>query len=404
MLTQLPTNPHDFALWLLNNLESPSPIDNSALWEGTLPADFDFVTIETHLENLPGSLGGPCREDTRRLGFYPSSANVYVDIRQMLEHVRHRTRTPARFTLLDVDFTYPPTDTTTVPKTVTYYMEAVRLWTVLEKLADVRNGGLLFVSSHDAQLTILPEYSADDLRPLASFPRFTAEFSNEESHADQKRAIIRSVLIEQFRPQQSVMLRNVLDQFEDIATNARHSLAMYMSEFSVAKVKAEIERQNLDDTLSLNKTLAEIQNQLLALPAAILLAGATIKAGEDLRNYAVLAGIAVFTIFVLTLASNQRHTIDAISTQIANRKSNVESMPTDSNVSILPLFSALEGRVTKQRRTLSFIQLVVLIALLFTLLTVVNVNYDGLVIRALEGAWANAMEWLPENSAVSKSF
>src|SRR5690606_3086480 len=99
-------------------------------------------------------------------------------------------------------------------------------------------------------ITILPEFDSKDLRPLTSFPRFAAEFSNEESHADQKRSIIRSVLIEQFRPQRRVTLANVLAKFDDIATDTRHSLAMYMAEFSVAKVKSEVERQNLDDTLS----------------------------------------------------------------------------------------------------------------------------------------------------------
>lgn len=395
MSTQLPTDPHDFALWLLNNLEALSPVGNSTLWEGTVPADVDFAAIETHLESLPGSLAGACRADTRRIGFYPSLANVYTDIRQLLENARNRTRAPARFTLRDINFTYPPAvGAPQPPQFVAQYMDAVRLWAVLEKLADVHNGGLLFVSSHDAQLTILPEFSPEDLSDLISFSRFTAEFANEESHADQKRSIIRSVLIEQFRPHRNVMLRDVLAKFEDIASDARRSLAMYMSEFSVAKVKSEVERQNLDDTLSLNKTLSDIQNQLLALPAAILLAGATIKSGEDLRNYAVLVGIAIFTIFVLTLVSNQRHTIDAIDSQIASRKSKVKSMPTDSNVGILPLFTALEGRVTKQRRTLSFIKYVVLIAFVFTALTVINVNHNGIVSEELKGVWACLVDWL----------
>jgi hypothetical protein len=314
---------------------------------------------------------------------------VYEDIQQLLGVAANRSRIPARFTVRDSGFSHPAaTITAAVPKSVAQYMDAVRLLSILDKLADVRNGGLLFVSSHEAQLTILPEFGRDDLCPLPSLPRFAVEFSNEESHADQKRSIVRTTLIEQFRPRRSVTMADVLARFEAIATDARHSLAMYMAEFSVAKVRGEVERQNLDDTISLNKTLADIQNQLLALPAAILLAGATIKAGETLRNYAVLFGVIVFTIFIWILASNQRHSIDAISSQIARRRSKVEKMPAGSSASILPLFTTLEGRVTKQKRTLCFIKSVIFIVVVSTALAVVNVNNDGALISMLKRTWA----------------
>lgn len=389
MTIQLPADPHDFALWLFDNLEGLSPVGGTALWEGRLPAYIDFSLVESHLENLPDGLAGACRADTRVLEFYPSSVHVYQDIKQLLSHAANRVRVPSRFTLRDISFSYPAIDDSAeTPELVVQYIEAVRLFSVLNDLADVRNGGLLFVCSHDAQLTIVPDFGPEDLCSLASFPRFVAEFANEESHVDQKRSIIRTVLIEQFRPRRSVSMADVLAKFEGIATDARHSLVMYMAEFSVAKVKSEVERQNLDDTLSLNKTLADIQNQLLALPAAILLAGATIKAGEDLRNYSVLFGVLLFTIFILILVSNQRHSIDAIDAQIVRRKSKVKSMPSDSGVAILPLFAVLEGRVSKQRRTLCFIRFVVLAVVVFTALAVIDVNNDGVVVGLLD--WAGA--------------
>src|SRR5690606_37879359 len=132
-------------------------------------------------------------------------------------------------------------------------------------------------------------------------------------------------------------------------------------------------------TLSLSKTLSDIQNQLLALPAAILLAGATIKAGEVLRNYAVLAGIGVFTIFILILVSNQRHSIDAISAQITRRKGKIKNMPADSSADILPLFDKLESRVVKQKRTLCLIKYVILVVVLLTAFAVIDVSHNGVV-------------------------
>lgn len=384
MSTYLPTDPHDFALWLFDNLEDPARVGDSALWEGSLPDSLDFAAVEEHLENLPKSLAGACRADTRTIGFYPSNANVYEDIRELLGVASNRNRIPVRFTVRNSGFTYPiATDTCAVPESIAQYMDAVRLLSVLDKLADVHGGGFLFVSSHEAQIAILPEFGHDDLCPLVSFPRFAAEFANDESHADQKRSIIRTTLIEQFQPHRSVTMAEVLTNFEAIATNARHSLAMYMNEFSVAKVRSEVERQNLDDTISLNKTLAEIQNQLLALPAAILLAGATIKTGETLRNYSVLFGVVIFAIFVWILASNQKNSIDAISAQIIRRKNKVEKMPVGSNASIIPLFTALEDRVGRQKCTLCVVKCIVLTVVIATALAVVDVNNDGMVVKAL---------------------
>src|SRR5690606_25559007 len=200
----------------------------------------------------------------------------------------NRRAVPARFHIQDVGFSYPPPNgSTELPEPVVHYLSAVRLWAVLSELADVRSGGILFVVRHDAQLEISPEFGASDLVALEGFSQFISEFATGPGHEDQRRSIIRSVLVEQFRPKRLVRFADVLARFEDIARDARQSLSMYMAEFSVAKVKAEVERQNLDDTINLNKTLAEIQNQLLALPAAILLAGATIKPDELIRNYAV---------------------------------------------------------------------------------------------------------------------
>ena len=389
MSTQFPTEPHEFALWLIRNLEDLQNVGGSTLWEGKLPTRFDFKLVESNVESLPNAFGGPCRFETRKIGFHPTSVNVYQNLEQLLLQARNRTRVPSRFTLLDEKFSYPGlAPNNMIPERVTRYLDVVNLFSVLKKLADAHNGGLLFVASHEAQLTILPDFCAQDLRPLYSLQKFVAEFANEESHFDQKRSVVRTVLLEQFRPRKLASMAELLEKFDDIATDARHSLAMYMAEFSVAKVKAEVERQNLDDTLSLNKILSDIQNQLLALPAAILLAGATIKPEENFRNYAVLGGMIVFAIFVMTLISNQRHSLDAISKQIARRKKKVNDMPSGSSATVLPLFEALELRVSKQQRTLRFISSVVFSIVLLTGFAVIDVNSGGAVVQVVKGAWA----------------
>lgn len=379
METQLPTDSHDFALWLFSRLEGLSTPNNGILWEGRLPDAHDFELVASHLENETVRLSGNCRADTRTIEFYPSYVDVYEDLDQLLSLSRNRTRIPDRFALRRTNFHYPSSDDCNVAtESVWCYLKAVRLFSILRDLADVRNGEILFVQSHDAQLAIMPDFESKDLRELPSFDTFVAEFSPHGSHSEQKRAIIRMVLIEHFRPSRRVTLAEVLAKFEEIATAARHSLAMYMAEFSVAKIKNEVERQNLEDTLSLNKTISDIQNQLLALPAAVLLAGATIKAGEPVRNYAVLVGVLVFTVFVLILASNQRHSVAAIESQMERRVRKIKKMPSDSSAEILPLFSPIGARVAQQKRTIMFIKWTVLLIAAVVTTSVALFNHPGL--------------------------
>ena len=77
MSTTIPTDPHDLALWLFDNLEGPSRMAGGSIWEGRLPDHLDFNQVETHLGAITGALLGTTRAYTRTLEFYPSNAHVY---------------------------------------------------------------------------------------------------------------------------------------------------------------------------------------------------------------------------------------------------------------------------------------------------------------------------------------
>src|SRR3546814_20754010 len=67
----------------------------------------------------------------------------------------------------------------------------------------------------------------------------------------------------------------------------------------------------------------------------------------------VLAGVAVFCIFIWMLVGNQRHSINAIASHVQIRKNKVSRMPADASREILGLFPPLEKRVSRQKRALA---------------------------------------------------
>lgn len=371
---QLPTNAHDLALWLYDTLEGVTPLHGTSV-KGRLPDRYDFSRVATHIDQVSERLSGLTDEASRSIEFHPSTAGVYASLPQLLGVEINRRQVPAKFTILAPRYTHPSPAGAEIPVEITRYIETTRLWSIVNKLADLPdNNNALFVVSHDALLEIRPDYDAQNLEHLPSLPELASEFVSSTTHVDQKRSIFRSSLIEHFRPQRKISLADLIPHFEAIATDAKRSYAMYMAEFSYQKIRSEVEKQNLEDTLRLNKTLADIQNQLLALPAAILLAGATISADANLRNYAVLAGVWVFCVFIVLLVRNQRHSVDAISDEIRLRGNRISKLPENEKNDLLPLFASLQTRVRRQRLTLNLITAVVVVIALLTTLAVVLVS------------------------------
>jgi len=375
----LPDNLHDLALWLCAHLEGLHRLSSSGAWEGRLPLAWNFDQIVEHIERIDASsrLMGVQTPGSRTIEFYPAAVGVYQTMDDLLHTAANRKTIPSRFTLLDPSFSYSESvgGAAEKPISVDDYFNAVGLWGALSKLADVSNGAeLIFVESHQAQLAIVCSYDAQSIRTMQSLPTFSAEFCSTSTHADQKRSIVRVALIDHFKPRARVTLAEVIRDFSAIYEEVSRSYEMYMNEFSYRKIRDEISRQNLDDTLRLNKTLSDIQNQLLALPAAILLAGATLKAGEVVRNDAVLAAVWVFSVFMVLLVLNQCSSVHAIEEEIRLRRQAIEKLPNDSKRDLDSLFGGLRIRTRRQKLTLLLISIAIgLIAILSTI-AVVCVN------------------------------
>lgn len=340
-MPNLPENQHDWANWLFEQLESIRHLDAS--WEGFLPERWDYEEI-TNL--LPDPLKGVSNARARLIEFYPEAGDVFKSLNEMVSGPRRRT-VPEIFTVRELQYTHGKT--TPIPQEISNYMDTVHFWQLLKKAADHEAiNKLYFIKAFDAKIEVLDDYAAGDLVPLTGLSGFATDYIESTHHQDQKRNIVRSALLEIFKGKRCIKLSEILPCFNSFMDSVRSSYAMYTADFSYEKIRTEVDKQNLEDTLRLNKTVSDIQNQLLALPAALLLAGAGIEQDKFLKNLAVWLGICIFAWMMRTLVSNQGHSIDAIQKEINLRKQKLKDQPEVISKRFSGTFDALIERVDEQ--------------------------------------------------------
>jgi len=222
-----------------------------------------------------------------------------------------------------------------------------------------------FVVRPDAKFRVEMDFSVTELVSIDGVEEFLSSFLHSDFHAEEKRDIVRDCLADLAKGIATIPLAMVARGFDVVMKNSRASYALLLAKFSAASVQKEVDKQNLEDTLRLNKTFSEIQNQLLALPAAILVAGATFEAGKVYRNAAIFLGVAVFVVLMFLLIRNQRNSVSAISAEIALRRRNLEGQPDAVSAMYIPAFSALEKRAETQQRTLTVVLILSVVVFVF---------------------------------------
>ncbi|TCO80540.1 hypothetical protein EV699_11318 [Plasticicumulans lactativorans] len=376
---QIPTLPHDWALWLFEKLERSENAGNH--WQGVLPNDLNFDEV---VGALPERLKGHCDADRRTIEFNPVAVGVFESMAELVNGARRRSA-PQLFTVRDLNYTHGRS--ASVPEVIAQYLGAVRLWQLFNRSADHvanKEHSLYFIKTFESKVELRCEYSANDLCSLNGLDEFAQNYFESDHHRDQKRTIIRNALLEIFKGQLVVRFSDVLQKFKDFAERVRSAYTLYTTDFSFEKLRSEVDKQNLEDMLRLNKTFSDIQNQLLAIPAAMLLVGANVKVDNLAANIATVVGVSIFVWIMWKLIRNQVSSVTAIDKEIHLRQGKIEEQPVDISEKLLPRFSELSERVKHQKAVLSGIRGAVVLVLIITILIVINAQWPAFLIRLIE--------------------
>ena len=295
---------------------------------------------------------------------------------------------PNVFTVRDLRYTHGKTEI--VPDPVRNYLDTVKLWKLLYSFADYEIGqSVVFIKSYESKVEIRPDYSASDLLLLPQLAEFGATYFEADHHREEKRNIVRAALLEVCKGHLMVSLAELIPKFSDFVDRVRASYTLYTADFSFEKLRSEVDSKNVEDMLRLNKTLADIQNQLLALPAALLIAGASVKPDSMASNLAIWFGITVFAWVMHKLLANQQHSVLVIKQEAQLRIDKVGAQPVGISNRVLPLFADLKMRLKRQGRTLQKINYVVWIVWLAVTALAINAQWPDLF--PTFGGWISEM-------------
>lgn len=349
-MSSLPKSPHDWALWLFATLKDIHELGNG-IYRGVLPAAFDFETVVDELEHHAPKVRAVTQSAARTIEFDPAAGNVYQTVEQLVGTPVNQSRVPEVFTVRELAYTTPAEP---VPERIQSYMQAVQLWSLVTDLADhvVKvPPSLFFIESPTRKIEISLRFDAVNLRPLSGLEEFSRDFVRTDLHREQKRDMVRAALIG-IAGSGRTTLGTVIEQFDSFVQQVKDAYAIFAADFSYQKVRSEVEKQNLDDTLRLNKTLADIQNQLLALPAALILAAGSLEAGNGVKNLSIVIGIMIFAVLMVALVTNQKSSVGSIASEVTLRKTLVDKQPAEVALRFADAFTDISTRVTKQNRTL----------------------------------------------------
>lgn len=238
------------------------------------------------------------------------------------------------------------------------YKQVLGLVDLLKRLANHSSdtgttSRLVFLLKEKLEIDVL--YRLSDLRDLPELKEISAEFLREDAHTEQRKSVFKAVLTDLLKnARQGDRFEHLLKMWEEFVKRVRDNYQLYVSGFSFEKVREEVESNKLEYTLKLNKVFGEIQNQLLAIPVALLLIGTQMDTanGFSLKNTSIVLGALVFGWFVALLIKNQRSSLDAIHKEICALENKLKAEHAALAEKLMPEYTELEARYKQQKRTL----------------------------------------------------
>lgn len=362
----LPTTKIELAVAVYKLLEDRT-IEQGRL-RGSLPEEV-FEEASTKLEQF-GMLQSSSSVNREVFFMPPLEQNAFFafSLEDLLATSQRRQSVPAKFYLADVDYLFDG-DYDVAPQIVRSYVDAVTLIGLFSPpLADhvVPKGAAKLIFFHGEKIELFLEYSREEMSCLSGVAEFAQEYMNTETHVEQKRTIVKSILLEMKKEVggEKFHVGLIMSRFEEFARRVSSSYQLYVSEFSFQKIKAEVEKSKFEALSKINKVFSDIQNQLLAIPVALVVVCGQMEVvnGFSLKNFFILVSSLIFAIFMLFLILNQRNTLSTIFLEMTAEWDLIKGKHNAVKLKFDAPYKLLRSRYRYQAILLEVVGLVVLVS------------------------------------------
>ncbi|WP_157284056.1 hypothetical protein [Pseudomonas chlororaphis] len=259
------------------------------------------------------------------------------------------------------------------------YAKIVRIVRALELAADYidpdassrkliylgKNKLEMFVSYTNLDISLDDE----DIKEIEQFLKDT------DKHKSQRYSIIKASL------QEAVgggvadeMFELLLKKFSAFTRSVEHGYALYVSEFSYEKIIDDATKAKLEFHIRINKLISEMQNQLLAIPAAFIFVGTQFKSGTDfdITKISLILGVIIFGILMDILVKNQKDSMKAIQHEIETEISKHIKISPKIKPQIDAIFLPLVDRSKNFKLKMFIIELSVSAIIAFTMILAIG--------------------------------
>lgn len=361
----------DLRVQLLRTLQSPqwdefSRISGSIALEGELLEYFERLRATDEADWLglgpspnPGEPGSVFLRLQNGLRGTVQHGYAVKDLDGLLRFDRSRIEVLEPAFLADEDWaTGEPNE----PDAFLRYRRAVEFTQWLRDRADVAESDrLVFLLSEKLELPLF--FTQADLAS-ASFEGvgILKQLLTDDLHQDQRRAIAVKALIEMLgalpaNDRHPFLLRNLPDFVERV----KNGYALYVSEFSYEKVRDQVETARIEIAGKLNKTISDIQNQVLAIPVAAILVATQMKPGVNNweMNLALVVASAIFLCLMLMILRNQRDSLGVLEGEIERQAALLQKEYRDVADRFSDIFKDLRTRKSNQEHRLNRVRYLV---------------------------------------------
>ncbi len=317
-------------------------------------------------------------EEVSRLITVPlTGTNIYYDLDQYLKKDSRRLdESPTKsFYIYDQSIKFTPGANCNNKELNNVFLIA-ELFANLKLISDLQGDAgnrsfIIFIGKKN--LKIYSDYCSEDLsRDFILVKNFIREYIQNDFHQEDRHLAVINGLHESYK-ENEISISTFLKGFETFFRMVKSNFQLYMDKFSFNDFKNQIEEDRREYTIKINKVFSDMQNQLLTLPIATVLAAGQMSivnsAGDFIKNILIMVGIIIFCVFVLMQITNQEVTLQALDEEIKLRKSAMESKEeSDYRADFLNVYLSLDSRVSKLDGNLSLVKHITIAATCLVLL------------------------------------